>query len=295
VRVLWTAGVQYRTEGGYEALRQLVASTELSRADAARIPALATALGLGVAPHGTLTAGGGEAGTGHDAVTDAVVSLLADERTGRPTLVVVDDAQWLDRDAADVLARVARRLIGTKARMLVAARAGEESFFDHTGLPLHEVGPLGEAASEALLTRRFPVLAPQVRRRLMADAEGNPLALLELPTTLTGSQQTEQHNLPRRLPLTQRLQSAFASRVEGLPAPTRYLLLVAAYHAHPRPVGRERPHRHPGLRPRLRGGRPRSRIRTLPGAGHLPQLETPEQPANEITAFAGIHAAADRL
>ncbi|MFE3202366.1 helix-turn-helix transcriptional regulator [Embleya sp. NPDC059237] len=219
MRVLRTAGVQYRAEASYGALRQLLTSTPQMREAVGRYPDLAAALGHNRDP---------DRGTGHEAVTDAVAFLLAERPGGRPTLLVLDDAQWLDRASADVLAQVARRLLGTGAGMVSAARAGEESFFDHSGLPLLEIGPLSEAASEALLTLRFPALAPRVRRRLMADAEGNPLALLELPTTLTGPQQVASHALPRRLPLTQRLQAAFASRIKGLPAATRHLLLVAA-------------------------------------------------------------------
>lgn len=230
MRVLRTAGVQYRAEASYGALRQLLTSTPKVRTAAVRSPALAAALGFehGTAAPAERTSGRGSVhGTGHEAVADAVVSLLAEESCERSTLLVLDDAQWLDRASADILAQVAR-LLGAGIGMMAAARAGQESFFDHSGLPLHEVGPLDEAAAEALLTRRFPALAPRVRRRLMADAEGNPLALLELPTTLTGLQQAESHALPPRLPLTQRLQSAFASRITGLPAATRHLLLVAA-------------------------------------------------------------------
>ncbi|MFJ6632498.1 AAA family ATPase [Streptomyces sp. NPDC091376] len=217
--VLRTAGVEYRAEAGYGALRQLLTSTPAMRTAAMRSPVLAAALGF---ERGTL-----DSGAGHEAVADAVVSLLADRARDRSMLLVLDDAQWLDRASADILARVAR-LLGAGTGMLAAARAGQESFVDHTGLPLHEVGPLDEAAAQALLARRFPALAPRVRRRLMADAEGNPLALLELPTTLTGIQLAASHALPSRLPLTERLQSAFASRITGLPAATRHLLLVAA-------------------------------------------------------------------
>ncbi|MGW1259159.1 ATP-binding protein [Streptomyces sp. NPDC002513] len=231
MRVLRTAGVQYRAEAGYGALRQLLTSTPQTRADAAQTPGLAAALGLasGMALASDAAAGPGlDGGFGHEAVADTVVSLLTDPRGRRATLLVLDDAQWLDRASADVLAQVARRLLGTGTGMVVASRAGEESFFDYSGLPLHEVGPLSEAASEALLVCRFPALAPRVRHRLMADAEGNPLALLELPTTLTGPQQAASQAMPRRLPLTQRLQAAFASRIRHLPAATQYLLLIAA-------------------------------------------------------------------
>jgi DNA-binding CsgD family transcriptional regulator len=217
IRVLQTLGVQYRAQASYGALQQLLASSPESRAEAEDVPVLAAALGF---ERGTVP--------GPDAVANAVVSLIADLSHGKPTLLVLDDVQWLDRASAVVLGHVARRLLGPGAGMVCAARPGDESFFDYSGLPLHEPGPLSDAAAEELLTRRFPALAPRVRRRLMADAEGNPLALLELPAALTDSQRTASQALPKRLPLSRRLQSAFASRINGLPAATRHLLLVAA-------------------------------------------------------------------
>ncbi|MEV8638434.1 AAA family ATPase [Streptosporangium sp. NPDC051023] len=227
MRVLRTAGVQYRAEVAYGALRQLLESTPQTRADAVQIPALGRV--IDIVPTTAAVPGAGRDGSrGHEAIADAVVSLISGPRGRQATLLVLDDAQWLDAASADVLALAARRLAGRGAGMLVAARAGERSFFDSGGLPLHEVGPLSAAASEALLVSRFPSLASRVRRRLMADAEGNPLALLELPTALTIPQQDASQAMPRRLPLTQRLQAAFASRVRPLPAATRYLLLVAA-------------------------------------------------------------------
>lgn len=219
MRVPSTVGVQYRAQTGYGALRQLLMSTPESRSAATGVAVLAAALDFkrGPAP-------------GHDTVAEAVVSLVADLFRDRPTLLVLDDAHWLDRASAVVLGQVARRLpdSGPGTGTVCAIRIGDESFFDHSGLPLHELGPLSEAASEELLRRRFPALVPRVRRRLMADAEGNPLALLELPAALTDSQRTAGQALPKRIPLTQRLQATFASRITTLPAATRHLLLVAA-------------------------------------------------------------------
>ncbi|MEY9928038.1 DNA-binding CsgD family transcriptional regulator [Catenulispora sp. GP43] len=206
-RVLHTAGHQYRTQVGYIALHQLLSSVPeyRLREDLAAVtgPAL-----------------------DHGAVAEAAVSLITDLSRDCPILLVLDDIQWLDPASTIVLQTMARRLPGTGAGMLCAARTGAESVFAVDGL--HELGPLSAAASERLLVRSFPALAPRVRQRLMADAEGNPLALLELPAALTDSQRTASQALPRHLPLTRRLQAAFASRVQGLPAATRHLLLVAA-------------------------------------------------------------------
>ncbi|MFD7756042.1 AAA family ATPase [Streptomyces sp. NPDC059757] len=217
MRVLQATGVQYRAQTSYGALRQLLTSVPESRAAVADLPALAAALDFkrGRAP-------------GQDAVAEVVVTLVTELSRKQPVLLVLDDAQWLDRASAAILGRVVRRLPNAGAGTVCSVRLGDESFFDHSGLPLHELGPLSEAASEELLSRRFPALAPRVRRRLMADAEGNPLALLELPAALTDSQRTASHALPKRIPLTQRLQATFASRITSLSAPTRHLLLVAA-------------------------------------------------------------------
>lgn len=87
--------------------------------------------------------------------------------------------------------------------------------------------PLDEKSSRALLSVRFPNLAERVRRRLLTVAEGNPLALLELATALSGRQRAALEDLPEVLPLSQRLQALFVSRVSGLPPAARRLLLLA--------------------------------------------------------------------
>jgi len=216
MRVLHTTGVQYTGQPSYSALQQLLRPTADVR-PAAHCGALAIAFGHGDGPTPE-----------HDTVARAAVSLITELSRSTPTLLLVDDLQWLDPASAVVLGLVARRLIGTRAGMLCAARPGAESFFDYSGLPVHDLGPLSDAASEALLAHRFPALAPRVRRRLMGEAQGNPLALLELPVALTDSQRAAAQALPERLPLSRKLQAAFASRVTALPAATRHLLLIAA-------------------------------------------------------------------
>src|ERR1700737_3971616 len=99
--------------------------------------------------------------------------------------------------------------------------------FERSGLRGHDLGPLDDAASTELLADRFPALAPRVRQRLLAEAQGNPLALLELPAALTGMNRSPRGRSPPTLPPTQRLQAVFAARITGLPAPSRHLLLLA--------------------------------------------------------------------
>ncbi len=153
-------------------------------------------------------------------VSNAALSVLRQAAEVRPLLLVVDDLQWLDRASADVLSFVARRLSGSRVGFLAAARSGPDGIFG-AGIPTHELGPLDAAAASELLRTRFPSLAPGVRRRLLAEAGGNPLALLELPGALSGGQQCALRSLPVVLPLTDRLQALFASRVADLSPATR--------------------------------------------------------------------------
>ena len=100
-------------------------------------------------------------------------------------LVIVDDVPWIDRATAGVLGFVARRLAGSRVGFLAASRTGEEGFFERSGLPARELAPLDNQAAQSLLADHFPALAPALRQRVLSEAQGNPLALLELPAALT--------------------------------------------------------------------------------------------------------------
>ncbi|MFG2375418.1 AAA family ATPase [Streptomyces sp. NPDC048504] len=165
------------------------------------------------------------------AASTAVLALLDEVTVESPLLMIADDAPWIDRASATVLGFVVRRISDHPVAFLAAARTGADSFCDQLDLPVHEIGPLAERAAAELLDDRWPGLGPSVRRRMLAEAAGNPLALRELPTALNGRQRSGQVPLPTLLPLTGLLESAFASAVEGLPAPTRRALLMAALNA----------------------------------------------------------------
>jgi predicted ATPase len=121
-------------------------------------------------------------------LSNAALALLVRAAKAKgPVLLVVDDLPWLDRPSAVLLGFVARRLAGSRAGFLAASRSGEDGFFDRSGLPVHQVLPLSEATAAELVGDRLPALAPVVRQRLLDEAQGNPLALLELPVALTGT------------------------------------------------------------------------------------------------------------
>jgi DNA-binding CsgD family transcriptional regulator len=157
----------------------------------------------------------------------AALQMLSDVATDSPVVLIVEDAQWLDPPTADVLAFVGRRLQSDPIILLAAIREGYEKSPLGSGLPELRLDGLDEVAAAELLDGRFPDLVATVRERVLDEAAGNPLALRELPLAL-GSRGREGELLPFRLPLTTRLEQAFAARAAELPSATRTLLGVAA-------------------------------------------------------------------
>ncbi|MEV0197699.1 LuxR C-terminal-related transcriptional regulator [Nonomuraea sp. NPDC050691] len=153
----------------------------------------------------------------------AVLSLLAEYADEGGLLCLVDDAQWLDRASRDALLFAARRLRAEGVVMLFAARDGEGSF-PAPGLPELRLSGLRPEAAAALLDRH--PLPPTLRFRLLAEARGNPLALLELPVALAAEPGAA--FAPGALPLTSRLQLTFHGQVSRMPEASQTLLLVAA-------------------------------------------------------------------
>jgi len=97
------------------------------------------------------------------------------------------------------------------------------------GLPELHLEGLGDREARALLDFVIPfVLDKDVRERIIAEADGNPLALLELPRGLTPAQLAGGFALSATVPVSARVEETFRRRLEALPPETRNLMLVAA-------------------------------------------------------------------
>jgi DNA-binding CsgD family transcriptional regulator len=159
----------------------------------------------------------------------AALTLLTAAATRRPLLLVVDDTQWLDQESADALGFVARRLYADRMCVLVAMRDSAEHRHLFDGLSSLTLAPLSEGDAVELLDAAVAgPLADHVRARLLADARGNPLALVELGRELSLDQLAGSAQLPAPLAVDQRLERHFLRQVGELPPATQRLLLVAA-------------------------------------------------------------------
>jgi len=215
--VLRAVGVESEMELAYAGLHQLCASL-LDRLD--RLPApqrLALEIAYG------LSAGGAP---DRFLVGLAVLSLLSEAAGERPILCLVDDAQWLDRASALTLAFVARRLLAERVGVVFAAR---EPGGELAHLPELEVRGLLRDDARALLGATVWLrLDERVSDRIVAETQGNPLALLELPRGLTARQLAGGFGLVEAQGLAGRIEESFVRRVETLSDDARRLLLVAA-------------------------------------------------------------------
>jgi DNA-binding CsgD family transcriptional regulator len=219
MELLTTAGVEAEADlafaGLYGLLRPILG--RLGKLPELQANALAGALGL--AP---------STGPERFLVSAAVLGLLAEAAEEHPLLCLIEDAHWLDTPSGEALVFAARRLRAERVAIVFAVREGEGRRFEGGGLPELLVTGLADEDARALLSDSSDELVSSVRERLLAEAAGNPLALLELPAGLSDEQRAGLEALPDSIPLTARVQAAFAARVDGLPAPTRTMLLIAA-------------------------------------------------------------------
>jgi DNA-binding CsgD family transcriptional regulator len=218
--VLGAQGVESESEFAFSGLSEILRplASELDRLPEVQADALRSVLAY--AP----------ANTGGLAVGAATLGALAAAAERGPVLVVVDDFQWLDAASTQALLFATRRLGAEGVAVLLAARAGEQTTdLLSARLPTLELGGLARAPAIALLARStVRPIADSVAEQLVASTEGNPLALLELPSLLSDAQLAGAQPLGRPLPAGVTIRRAFERRLHALPGSTQALLVVAA-------------------------------------------------------------------
>ncbi|GAA4836605.1 helix-turn-helix transcriptional regulator [Kitasatospora terrestris] len=161
----------------------------------------------------------------------AVLGLLLRSAAERPLLLVLDDGQWFDDASADVLGFVGRRLSSSRVRLLIAVRTDLASRFDTAALPELPIAALTDEDAARLLDRRHPDLGRRIRRLVLEQAEGNPLALVELPAHLAGRADDpalDDFSGPHGVPLPRRLHQLYGARIAALDEHVRAELLRGA-------------------------------------------------------------------
>src|SRR3954464_13973353 len=218
-RVAQIAGVEAEMELPFAGVHQLCAPM-FARLDALPEPqreALCVAFGLssGETPDRVMVA----------LAPPRLLSAVADER---PLLCLVDDAQWLDGASEQVLGFVARRLLAESVAIVFAVReTGTARKFD--GLPELALRGLDDGDARRLLEQAIPGrLDDSVRDRIVAETRGNPLALLELPLSVSAAELAGGFELLPPGGLPEHIEDHYLRRVHSMPETTQQLMLLAA-------------------------------------------------------------------
>jgi DNA-binding CsgD family transcriptional regulator/tetratricopeptide (TPR) repeat protein len=215
-RPLTTVGVESEAEFAFAGLHQLLRPVigALAQLPESQRQTLEAALGLG-------------AGLRPDSFRVAVAAfqLICGVADSVPVVLIVDDAQWLDRSTLNVIAFIGRRLEAEHVALVAAIRSGQSTPLEDARLPTLDLERLSASAAARLLDRTAPELHPVLRARVLAESSGNPLALVELARSMGRS--GEQLS-PGPATLTARLERAFATRLRDLGPDTRAGLLASA-------------------------------------------------------------------
>ena len=207
-RVVRAAGVQSEMELAFAGLHQLLAPMldHLEQLPVPQREALRTAFGISAGPV-----------PDRFLVAVAVLGLLSEAARERPLVCLVDDQQWLDQASAQALGFAARRLAADPVGLVFAARVPGAEL---AGLPELAVEGLRERDARALLDSALVgPLDARVRDQIVTEAEGNPLALLELPRGMTSVELAGGFGLPGQMSLTGRIEDSFQRRLDALPVP----------------------------------------------------------------------------
>jgi DNA-binding CsgD family transcriptional regulator/tetratricopeptide (TPR) repeat protein len=142
--------------------------------------------------------------------------------------VVADDAHWLDRSSLDALAFAASRLDAEPVVLLVGARGQTPPLGFDRGFPELHLGPLSAADADHLLDAQPHPPRGWARAQVLAQAEGNPMALIELAKVIADDPAASRRWAAEPLPLTDRLSAVITARFAALPEQAQAALLLAA-------------------------------------------------------------------
>ena len=212
----------------------------------------------------------------------AVLNLLAEVAEEQPLLCIVDDAQWLDEASAQVLAFVARRVAAERLALVFCCATPPTTVTSarSPGLPELRLERARRSDARTLLAAAVPTpLDDEVRDRIVAEARGNPLALLELPRSAPPTRLAGGFELPDALSVPRRIEESFRRRSRDLPAETQLLLLLAAADPTGDAAAAVARGRHTGDRPR--GGHAR-------GSGRAAGDRQPGAVPSPAGAFGGL-------
>src|SRR5215469_11375110 len=168
-------------------------------------------------------------------IVEAIKALILSQERRTPLIIIVEDVHWIDAETNLILHNFLDFLRGMRILLVVTQRP--ETDWTDQGLPRLKLLPLDNAASHELLDRLMgeDVTLPSIKKRIVAEAQGNPLFLEELSQALAETNNLEGEpgdyrlNKPAgRIEIPQTIHSVLAARIDRLDATARSWLQTAA-------------------------------------------------------------------
>ncbi|MGH3940099.1 MAG: ATP-binding protein, partial [Pseudonocardiaceae bacterium] len=217
--VLLATGTPSEGPMPYQGLHRLLRPVlpQADRLPPAQRAALFTALGLqdGAPPDPFL-------------VSLAALDLFTEIATSEPVFVAIDDLHWFDQPSVEVVGFIARRLTFDPIAMLLTARTVIGEWQPQIDVTTLELSGLDEQSARRILDAAPGHLDETAIVRILDLSHGNPLALVELATAWQASPDRVNYTFTTSVPLTDRLENAFAGQIVKLPTVTQDAVLVAA-------------------------------------------------------------------
>ncbi|WP_229373640.1 helix-turn-helix domain-containing protein [Umezawaea beigongshangensis] len=158
----------------------------------------------------------------------ALVQLLAHAAGRTPLVCAADGWRWWDAPSRRALAFAARRAGDLRCAVVIAVR-DVRAHLELGALPCLRLAALGERDAAALLEARWRgPLDPLVRDRVVAEARGNPRALVTLPRAATATVLAGGWGAVQGVRVDAQAVCSWQRRTAALPRTARAFLLVAA-------------------------------------------------------------------
>ena len=166
---------------------------------------------------------------------EAVKALMLCQERRTPLVVLIEDVHWMDAETGLILNNLVGFVRGVRIFLIVTQRP--ESDWTERGLIRLDLLPLDSMASDELLDRLMggDVTLLSLKRRIHAQAQGNPLFLEELVQSLAEARsldgQPGRYRVSKpagRIEIPQTIHSVLAARIDLLDGPPKTLLQTSA-------------------------------------------------------------------
>ena len=154
-------------------------------------------------------------------IMEALTGYIEAVTRHAPTLLLVEDAHWLDPSTAELLDMVVDRLVTLPLLVIVTSRPEfEPAWLGHPEMSLLALRRLDRGQASAIVAEIAATtgLSPEVCERIVTGADGVPLFIEELTKAVVESQRIAPGRDANRLLVPSSLQASLMARLDRQPA-----------------------------------------------------------------------------